>query len=235
MSKEFKTHKSWGMVGLSRVFFSGSQQLFGSDITNHTGIQLRVKHAAKSRELGRDWIMGDDLICEIMLSPNQFADMLANMNVGDGVPCTITWTRQDGSVEFQPEENKLSMIEADRVKSDEDIMNSLKDCINQLATLVNTNKMPKTVGKETLSRLHNVYKYLDSSGSDFLRSQAKKEIENMVTEAKSQVADFVNHKIYSVGLEHLINAKLITPQLLEKEDDINETARITATDNIEES
>ena len=233
MNRDYKKHKSWGMVGLSRVSFSGSRQLFGSDVTNHTGIQLRLRHAAKTRHLGRDWVLGDDLICEIMLSPNQFVDMIANMNVGDGVPCTITWTRQDGSIQFEPEESKLSVIEADRVKCDEEIMHKLKECIDQLNTLIVTHKMPKTVGTETLMRLRNVYAYLDSSESDFLRQQAKKEIESMVTEAKSQVSEFVNNKIFSVGLQSLINSAEITPQLLDKEVDSDEVARITTADNIE--
>lgn len=235
MNRAYKSHKSWGMIGVNRVSFSGEQQLFGSDVTNHTGFQLRIRHACKSRELGRDWTMGDDLICEIVLSPNQFVDMIANMNVGDGVPCTITWTRQDGSIEFEPEESKLSVIEADRLKCDQDIMDKLKDCITQLHGLVENNKMPKIVGSETVTRLRNIYKYLDSAGSDFLRSQAKKEIESMVTEAKSQVSEFVNNKIYSVGLQSLINGDGITPQLLEKESSSDETTRIATTNNIEES
>ena len=235
MNKEYKSHKSWGMIGVHRVCFSGRQQLFGSDVTNHTGFQLRIRNASKSRDLGRDWIMGEELICEIMLSPNQFVDMIAHMNVGDGVPCTITWTREDGSIEFEPEESKLSVIEADRLKCDQGLLDNLKDCITQLHGLVENSKMPKIVGSETVNRLRNIYEYLESGGSDFLRSQAKKEIESMVTEAKSQVSEFVNNKIFSAGLESLMQSDKITPQLLEKESNDNETARIATTNNIEGS
>ena len=40
----------------------------------------------------------------------------------------------------------------------------------------------------------------------------------MVVEAKTQISEYVDTKVYSVGLEHLINGKEITPQLLEAED-----------------
>lgn len=220
--RNWKQHESWGMVGLSRVTFAGSRQLFGSDITNHTAILLRIKHAKKSRELGRDWTMGEDLICEIMLSPNQFADLICNMNVGDGVPCTITFTAQDGNIEYQPEDNKLVVIEAERMENDAQMMQQLSNSIMHIQELVSHKKMPKGEGQSIVRELKSLYKYISDGGSDFLRNQAKKEIANMVTEAKSQVSDFINNKIYSVGLETLIDASTVTPELLESGDNDNE-------------
>ena len=233
MKNEWKKHKSWGMVGLSRVFYSGSRELFGSDITNHTGIVLTLKHAQKQRELGRDWTLGDDMICRIVLSPNQFAEMVSNMNVGDGVPCTIEYLQGEGYIEFMPEDNKLVKIEVDRMEKDEEMMQRLKDSAKRLDKLIKDKKMPKTVGEEILQELCAVHTYLDASGSDFLRDQAKREIADMVVEAKTQVSDYVNHKIFSVGLEKLMSASDMTPELLDGKENGNETARITTADNFE--
>lgn len=216
LNKEWKKHKSWGMIGLSRVFYSGSRELFGSDVTNHTGITLTIKHAQKSRELGRDWTMGDDMICRVVLSPNQFAEMVSNMNVGDGVPCTIEFLQGEGYIDFLPEDNKLVKIEADRTEQDKEITQRLKDSAKQLDRLIKDKKMPKTVGEQILNELCAVHQYLDASGSDFLRKQAKREIADMVVEAKTQVSDYVNHKIYSVGLEKLMSSSEMMPELLDK-------------------
>lgn len=232
-SAKWKKHKSWGMVGLNRVFYSGSRELFGSDITNHTGIVLTLKHAQKSRELGRDWTLGDDMICRIVLSPNQFAEMVSNMNVGDGVPCTIEYLQSEGYIDFLPEENKLVKIEVDRMEKDAEIMQRLKDSVKQLDRLIRDKKMPKTVGEEIVGELCAVHKYLDDSGSDFLRDQSKREIADMVVEAKAQVSDYVNHKIFSVGLEKLMTASEMMPELLDGKENDDEAARITATDNLE--
>lgn len=218
-NREWKKHKSWGMIGLARTFYSGSRELFGSDITNHTGIVLTIRHAQKSRELGRDWTMGDDVICKVVLSPNQFAEMITNMNVGDGVPCTIEFLQGEGYIDFLPDDNKLVRIETDRMEKDEEMMQRLKDSAKRLDRLIKDKKMPKTVGEEILQELCAVHTYLDASGSDFLRDQAKREIADMVLEAKTQVSDYVNHKIYSVGLEKLMSASEMTPELLDGKDE----------------
>lgn len=231
MTGKSESHKSWGMIGLARTFCSGPQQLFGSAVTNHTTVRLRIKHAHKKRDLGRDWTFGDDLICEVDMSPNQFADLICNMNVGDGVPCTIRYTQEDGNVEFKPETNKLETIYTDRVETDEKMIDRLYDTIRRLNNLVSTHKMPKGIGEEISRDLAALHKYLSGSGSDFLRKRAREEIESMVVEAKTQVSEYVNNKIYSVGLEKLVSMSEITPQLLEKEENSDETARITAADS----
>lgn len=233
LKKEWKKHKSWGMIGLSRVFYSGSRELFGSDVTNHTGITLTIKHAQKSRELGRDWTMGDDMIIRVVLSPNQFAELVSNMNVGDGVPCTIDFIQGEGYIDFLPDDNKLVKIETDRMEKDAEIMQRLKDSAKQLDRLIKDKKMPKGIGEEILEELCAVHTYLDASGSDFLRDQAKREIADMVVEAKTQVSDYVNHKIFSVGLEKLMSSAEMTPQLLDGKENSDETTRITAADNFE--
>ena len=233
MKNEWKKHKSWGMVGLSRIFYSGSRELFGSDVTNHTGIQLTLKHAQKQRDLGRDWTMGDDMICRIVLSPNQFAEMVFNMNVGDSVPCTIEYLQGEGYIEFMPEDSKLVKIETDRMEKDAEMMKRLKDSAKQLDRLIKDKKMPKAVGEAILTELCAVHDYLDASGSDFLRAQSKREIADMVAEAKTQVSDYVNHKIFSVGLEKLMHASEMTPELLDGKENSDEIARITTTDNFE--
>lgn len=215
-NRNVQSHESWGMVGLSRACCGGPQQLFGSDVTNHTVIILSVKTAQKTRDLGRDWIMGDDTICEVAMSPNQFAELISNMNVGDGVPCTITYTQQQGNIQFKPENNKLVTLQADRFKTDEEMMHKLSDAINQLKCLISTNKMPKGVGEQTVTKLRALQEYLDAGGSDFLRNQAKREIADMIVEAKTQVSEYVNQKIYSIGLENVISASQIEPELLEE-------------------
>lgn len=173
------------------------------------------------------------MICRIVLSPNQFAEMVSNMNVGDGVPCTIEYLQGEGYIEFMPEDNKLVKIEVDRMEKDEEMMQRLKDSAKRLDKLIKDKKMPKTVGEEILQELCAVHTYLDASGSDFLRDQAKREIADMVVEAKTQVSDYVNHKIFSVGLEKLMSASDMTPELLDGKENGNETARITTADNFE--
>ena len=205
-------HKSWGMVGFYHNFGSG-RELFGSDVTNHNTIRLTVKHAIKHRELGRDWTMGDDIICEVELSALQFAELLTNMNMGDGVPCTIKYTREDGYVDYKSEKSKIEVIQEERNAEIEKASSNLQEVIGELIELINNKKVPKTVGSELLHKLKCATSNLEGSNYEFYKKQAFNEVAKMVVEAKSQISEHINHKIYSVGLEHLINASEVTPLL----------------------
>lgn len=211
----FKTKekdKSWGMVGIYRVYGNG-RELFGSDVTNHNTIRLTVKHAEKHRELGRDWTMGDDTICDIELSALQFAELLTNMNVGDGVPCTIRYTKEDGHIKYKNEKSKIEIIKEERDTKIDVASTNLQEAIKQLNELIDNKKISKTVGNELLSKLETATSNLGGENYEFYKKQAFNEVAQMVCEAKSQISEHINNKIYSVGLEHLMNASEVTPML----------------------
>lgn len=212
MKKQNETHESWGVVGFYRNYGS-ERELFGSDVTNHNTIRLAIKQAKKQRDLGRDWTMGDNLICEVELSALQFAELLTNMNMGDGIPCTIRYTQKDGDIQYKSEKNKIDIIREEREKEIDDANTNLKEGINELSELINNKKIPKTIGSEILFKFKKALSSLEGSNYEFYKKQASEEIDNMIVEAKSQISEHINQKIYSVGLEALMNANEITPAL----------------------
>lgn len=212
MFEKEETHASWGMVGLYHTQ-GGERQLFGSDVSNHNTVILKVKHAKKERSLGRDWTMGTDLICEVELSALQFAELLTNMNVGDGVPCTVRYTRTDGSIQYKPETSKIDVIYEERDAVVDKASLSLHEVKNELTELVNNKKISKSVGNELLQKLSSALSALEGDDFDFYKKQATREIDKMVIEAKSQISEYVAAKIYSVGLETLMQGADITPKL----------------------
>lgn len=214
--KEYETHDSWGMVGICHQHHGG-RQLFGSDVTNYNTICLRIKTAQCSRELGRDWIMGDKTLIEITLSANQFADLLTNANVGDGVPCTIEYVRGEGLIKYQPQKPKLEIIEEERDALAEKVLSDINSSIGIVKELIEKKKLSKTMGEELLFNMNGALSSLVGGGKDFYKKQAKQEIENMVTEAKRQVQSYVDNKIYSTGLQ-MLKEGFGAPQLIESED-----------------
>ena len=212
MFEKEETHASWGMVGLYHTQ-GGERQLFGSDVSNHNTIILRVKHAKKERALGRDWTMGTDTICEVELSSLQFAELLTNMNIGDGVPCTVRYTRTDGCIQYKPETSKIDVIYKERDAVVDRASSSLQEVKAELAELVNNKKISKSIGNELLHKLSSALSDLEGDNFDFYKKQASREVDKMVVEAKSQISEYVAAKIYSVGLETLMNGADITPKL----------------------
>lgn len=220
--KEYETHESWGMVGIYHQHHGG-RQLFGSDVTNHNTICLKIKTALSKRELGVDWIMGDKTLVEITLSANQFADLLTNANIGDGVPCTIEYVIGKGMIEYKPQEPKLKIIEEEHNALAEKAVSKINSSIDMVKELVEKKKISKTAADEILSNMDGALSYLSGGGKAFYQKQAKKEVENMIVEAKRQVQSYVDNKIYSTGLQ-MLKDSFENPQLIEsKKEESEET------------
>jgi hypothetical protein len=212
---EYKTHDSWGMVGICHQHHGG-RQLFGSDVTNYNTICLRIKTAQCSRELGRDWIMGDKTLVEITLSANQFADLLTNANVGDGVPCTIEYVAGKGMIKYQPQKPKIEIIEEERDNLAEKAVSDIHNSIDIVKDLIEKKKISKTAGEEILFNMNGALSSLIGGGKEFYKKQAKQEVENMVVEAKRQVQNYVDNKIYSTGLQ-MLKEGFESPKLIDSE------------------
>ena len=211
--KEYKKHDSWGMVGIYHQHHGG-RELFGSDVTNYNTICLKIKTAQCERELGRDWIMGDKTLIVITLSANQFADLLTNANMGDGDPCTIEYVMGKGMIEYQPQKPKLKIIEEERDALAEKALFDINNSIAMVKELMEKKKLSKTVGEELLFNMNGALSSLCGGGKEFYKKQAKQELENMVVEAKRQVQNYVDNKIYSTGLQMLKDG-FKSPHLIE--------------------
>ena len=213
MNKEYEKHDSWGMVGIYHQHHGG-RELFGSDVINHNTICLKIKTAQCSRELGRDWIMGDKTLIEVSLSANQFADLLTNANMGDGVPCTIEYMVGKGMIEYKPQKPKVEIIKEERDELAEKTVSDLESSIAMVKQLIDNKRLSKTAGEELLSKIRGAYSSLVGGNKEFFKKQAKQEIGDMVTEAKRQVQSYIDNKIYSTGLKMLQDG-FVSPQLIE--------------------
>lgn len=219
MNAKYETHDSWGMVGIYHQHH-GRRELFGSDVTNYNTICLKIKTAQCSRDLGRDWIMGDKTLVEICLSANQFADLLTNANMGDGVPCTIEYVAGKGMIKYKPQKPKLAVIEEERNELAEKTISDLESSITMVRELITNKKLSKSAGEELLSKINGAYSSLVGGSKEFFKKQAKQEINDMVTEAKRQVQSYVDNKIYSTGIKMLQDG-FVSPQLIENKTESN--------------
>lgn len=204
---EYKTHRSWGMIGVSRCSCGGSG-FFQSDIPCEEYIQLTIKTAEVKRDFSRDWVMGDEKICQVKLTPMQWAEMLTLMNYNDGVPCTIQYTEKDGYIKFQKEEDKLELLleESDeKVDKGKAYIESVK---NKIVNLSNEKKISKKVAEDLLFELGNANSCLGGHSIDFIKKQAKEHIENMTVQAKANIIAYVDNKIYSTGIKELERLKM---------------------------
>ena len=198
-------HESFGMVGLSR-FSGGEQVYFGSSIKHSGGITLRIKKAKVERHLNRDWYFGTDLICEVDLSASQFTELITNMNVGDGVPCTIKYAEHKKMGE-PPFENKRLQFEDEFRRECESVASQLKDITEKAKELLNGKKpLNANEKREILDSLYKCNMFLNSN-MPFMAAQFNEQMDLTVKEAKGEVDCFVTQAITKLGMEKLEDLK----------------------------
>lgn len=85
--KKYK-HPSFGMLNISRIH-GKSGYLFGTEIQADNFIELTLSSATMKRDLTQDWFHEDDTLFRVKMSPNQFSELMTNLNTSPGVPVTI--------------------------------------------------------------------------------------------------------------------------------------------------
>lgn len=204
--EDFETHPAFGVVGFSRV--SGNPgKLFGSNLTTHGSyIMLRISQAKRRHDLGRDLVMADrrERAIEVSLSAEQFAQLLTTMNVGDGVPCTIT--RRDGKrVPDMPAGEKS---EPERIQ--ENFEENTKEFTAQLGVGIKEAR-ESLRGKAPMRRkerdhiaevLEWVLREVQSNMPFHLR-QFQESTDRTVNQAKAEVDSFVTTVAFNAGMDKL--------------------------------
>lgn len=200
--REEETHESWGMIGAYKCQ-GECDTFFQSDVPCYNYIKLVIKTARKQRGLSKDWVHGDKIVCEVKLTPNQWVEMLTNMNYCDGVPCTFTYTEKLGSIDFKPESNRLDLLIQESDEKVDEGKEKLELAIKKVISLVNEKRISKKIADEFLGDLEKANSCLSGGGIEFVKRQAKEHIENMTVQAKSNIASYIDYKIYTTGLKEL--------------------------------
>jgi len=91
------SHPSFGKVVLSR-YTHGDKGFYGSNITTQNSVGISIYGSEWKRGLNRDWYHTTDCKIQIAFTPNQWANFLSSFHNGDGTPCTIDFTKTEGSV-----------------------------------------------------------------------------------------------------------------------------------------
>lgn len=220
MEVDVKTDPSWGLLQFNRCSASyPGRRLFKSDVNNTNFISLTLKTASVHRNLGSDFCMDEETLAEVLLSPVQFAELLTNMNVGCGVPCTIRYYNKQ-KIEFKEETPKLEILVQEADQRVDGAIEGVVSAYEKIKGLMENKKIPKERAMEILRDLLPMISTHREHGSTFYKKQAREELAAMVNEAKSQIGEYVDHKIYQAGLEKLLS-NYQPPTLIEVDTDDN--------------
>lgn len=214
MPKEDKTtHPSYGMISISR-FQGGEQTYFGSSIKHNGGISLTIHHAEIERSLNQDWFYPKDIIAEVRMSYNQFAEAITHLNTS-GTPCTIHYTEKDGLIEPDTFTMKRLQFEAEFEKDMRELRQRMSSLVTDTEQLLSQSKpLTKTEKELILNQIHALEQEVGSN-IPFVATQFNEQMDKTVTEAKAEIEGFYEGKIRSLGIEALTN-QMQVPEIEEK-------------------
>lgn len=200
--EEKEEHPSFGMIGFSRCT-GNPGRLFGSPLRTHESfVTLRLSHGTRIHDLGSDRFYGPmhGDILEVILSAGQFSELLTTMNIGSGVPCTIT--RIEGKAIPKPPEDQEMEVEKVRKGFKKDmkgVVEQIKADKAELATLLEKKTLSKADRERIMWIVSRVEMHVESN-APFMLSQFEEASEKVVKHAKAEIDSFITNNVVAEGL-----------------------------------
>jgi len=210
-------HPSFAMLSFSRQQSNYGQVLHGSDLKHSTIIEMQLKRSTKKRGLSHDWHHANERVATVRMSQNQFSELITSMNMGDGIPVTLTYTEKDGDI---PTPDFTSIVDTHRAEfgqQTKDVVQDAQDLLTNMKELLSGSGTVKKADREKL--IKGVEKVVREIGANmpFMEKSFAKAMDSVVTDAKGTIEAFYQHRVIETGLAALENGQVEAPKLLGKD------------------
>jgi len=203
------THPAFGQIQASRVS-GGGVSLYDSDFTHNNFVAIRIHGSVLERNLSQDWHFQRDEIVEVYLSEAQWATFVSSMNVGGGVPCTITRV-QGETIPAIPFRAQHDDFKAELNGTVEGLTARIDATIRQMKEGIGSSLSNKK-RDELLAELVRLRQDVSSSLPYVARSFGE-HMEQSVEKAKIEVSAYVQGAVTRAGLAALSETGIAPLQL----------------------
>lgn len=186
-------HPAYAQLRASRVSSSHGILLYGSDLRHTNFIAVTIAASSLTRSLSRDWHHAENDLIEVTLSESQWATFVSSLNLGSGIPATLT--RYDGRL-------IPGLPERDIVH---EFKNEVRDAMTQATTELDAalaaleTADTKTWRKAVMERVAKARQHL-SANLPFVADQFDHHAEAVVEAAKAEVAAHVQATLLRAGI-----------------------------------
>ena len=213
-----KSHPSYGLIQLNRQQ-GGQNNLFRSPVKHQHRMTLTI---AEAEVMSDEFDEGGNArprrqIIEVALSGIQFAELLTQPGIGEGVPCTII--RRDGRlVEAPPAETDGLDEQADHGAERllEEVGGRLDDAIEKLEGALASGSVRKGDVKAALNHLRVARDAKLRPGVEFYRKRLREKAETLRSKVAAEVTAVGELFLRNLGAEAL--AEKVRGQLPKMED-----------------
>lgn len=202
-----ESHPAFGMIGLSRVS-SRSVVLFGSAVKHDHFLELTIKGATRHTSIWKDWYFGREELIRVSISGTQLGELLSSMNVGDGVPCTITRFNGEGMPRIEEFSTVQEEAQAQMDEQLSSLLKASKELLERAQTIVKAGA-PRKADKEELLSLLTQLSHGIGENINYASKCFEEKMEKTIMQAKGEVETFINSKIQAAGLAALQGKPLV--------------------------
>lgn len=205
MFEKKEKHESYGKISFSRCQNGAAIPLFGSSIKHRDTIVMRVHGAYIARELNNDYIFDDNLILEAEMSQTQFAEAITSMN-STGVPITLSFTQEKGSIEKCPYVDKKQIFEKEFSECQKENKEQYADFEKFVKEILEKKSIGKGDKEEILKQM-NVLKGRLFANQEYVYKQFNEQMDKTTSEAKGEIEAFMQNKLLSIANAAIVENK----------------------------
>lgn len=191
-------HPSHGVVSINRSV-GGSRRFFGSEVKHGTSVTLTISPCERQVDnFGTHYYPRNPPYVQIEMSSEQWANLITSINVGCGVPCTIS--RLNGE-HVEPEQITETFTEKSTRKFRERVSNKISEARSIAAgvrTFLETTNLSKKAKDEINSSLDRIVKNFAANEEYFL-TEFTAEADKVLTSAKAELDSFIGQVMMQVG------------------------------------
>lgn len=197
---EKREHPSYAMLGFYRVS-GGNPRLYGSSVPHTEKIEMVLRHGYYTRDLHREWYFGGSEIARVEMSYSQFAEAIAAMNVGSGVPVTLLSTETDREIPPCDFEINMDLYQKEFDADIDAAQEKTTELLTRLEEMFSAKKSFTKKEREEILRTLTSIRSDIGANAKFVSRSFEEHIEKVTTEAKGEVEAFIQHKMRSMALE----------------------------------
>lgn len=211
--KEYEySHESFAIAQFNR-FTSTDRNYFGAEPITGDGITFRLcKSSVTISEDGNKRFSPIEApMVEFKMTYNQFAELIGTMNIGEGVPVTLTY-KEGKRIPFgdiKSVHNKDIIDEAEKVS--ELLLNNVKSSISELSDVIKGSKL-SIRDKEKIYTLIDKVKMNSSSNMDFFEKKFINKIQDELSSAKTEIESVISGRYALIGEEYLKHKGLLNKE-----------------------
>ena len=218
MDTERVRHPSFANIYIGRTYCSGQKNLFGSSIKHSETITLKISPAYMARDLNYDRYYADNIpYIEIEMSQAQFAQAITSLNMGAGVPVTLT--RLNGEyIEPCPFVDKREQFSNEFRADMQRVSKALDEVTAEVEKLVEEKRTFSKADREKILKALRDVKQQIGSNYPYMFSMFNEQMDKTVSEAKAEIESHLQGRMEDVAIRAMLQEKQ-TEMLPEQEPD----------------